>query len=199
MKRQIILASQSPRRREIMSREGLNPIICPADVTEVLPEGIAPEDAVMFLSLKKALAIEREHTEFAGSLIIAADTVVYQGRIYGKPHSREEAYEMIESFRNTSHQVMTGVSLLIAGTGARRSFCETTHVFCKDYSQEFIESYIDTPEPYDKAGAYAIQMTFGKYIDHIEGDYDNVVGLPFQRMMAEIDLLEAQSNSGVLK
>ena len=189
MERQLILASQSPRRREIMAREGLHPIICPADVEENLPDGIGPEEAVMFLSLKKALAIEREHPEFAGSLIIAADTVVYQGKIYGKPHTRDEAYEMIESFRNTHHKVMTGVSLLVAGTSARRSFCDTTLVYCKDYPQEFIQSYIDTPEPYDKAGAYAIQMTFGKWIDHIEGDYDNVVGLPFTRMMAEIEKL----------
>lgn len=189
MDRQIILASQSPRRREIMAREGFHPVICPADVEENLPEGIAPEDAVMFLSLKKALAIEREHLEFAGQLIIAADTVVYQGEIYGKPHTREEAYHMIESYRNTHHSVMTGVSLLIAGTSARRSFCETTKVFCKDYSDEYIQRYVDSDEPYDKAGAYAIQMTFGECIDHIEGDYDNVVGLPFARMMKEIERL----------
>lgn len=185
----IILASRSPRRIELMNREGLYPSVVPADIEENLPEGIAPDDAVMFLSFKKALHVERTHPEFAGQLIIAADTVVYQDKILGKPENREEARAMIESYRNTHHEVLTGVTLLVAGEPLRRSFVDVTRVYCKDYSDDFINSYVDTPEPYDKAGGYAIQMTFGDYIDHIEGDYDNVVGLPVRRMLEEIKRL----------
>ena len=189
MDKEIILASGSPRRIEIMEREGCHPIVCPADVDETLPQGIEPEDAVMYLALKKALAVEAEHPEFAGKTLIAADTVVYKERILGKPADLEDARDMIRSIRNTSHQVMTGVCLLVCGEKRRRCFVDTTHIHCTDYSDEFIESYIRTEEPYDKAGGYAIQLTFGKYIDHIEGDYDNVVGLPYHHVEEELKLL----------
>lgn len=185
----IILASQSPRRIEIMREHGLDPEVMPADVDETLPEGIAMEDAVMYLSLKKALSIEAAHPELAGALIIAADTVVYKDEILGKPADRADACHMISAIKNTSHQVATGVALVVAGETPRRSFCNITNVFCRSYSDAEINAYIDTDEPYDKAGGYAIQGTFGRYIDHIEGDYENVVGLPFTQMMAEIEKL----------
>lgn len=185
----IILASQSPRRIEIMKNHGLDPIVMPADVDETLPEGIGMEDAVMFLSLKKALSIEAAHPELAGSLIIAADTVVYKDGIMGKPEDRADAFRMIDSIRNTSHYVATGVSLVVAGKPLKRSFCAITEVFCRDYTEADINGYIDTDEPYDKAGGYAIQGAFGKFIDHIDGDYENVVGLPFARMMKEIEAI----------
>jgi len=172
-----------------MREHGLDPEVVPANVDETLPEGIAMEDAVMYLSLKKALFVEAAHPELAGALIIAADTVVYKDEILGKPSDRAEACRMINAIKNTSHQVATGVALVVAGEPARRSFCNVTDVFCRSYSDADINAYIDTDEPYDKAGGYAIQGAFGKYIDHIEGDYENVVGLPFTQMMAEIEKL----------
>lgn len=188
----IILASQSPRRIEILKRNGFDPLIMPADVDETLPEGIGMKDAVMYLAMKKALCIEAKITSdqnHSGSLIIAADTVVYKNGIMGKPADITEARQMITAIRNTSHFVATGVALVIAGENRQRVFCDITEVFCKNYSDAEIEDYIATDEPYDKAGGYAIQGAFGKYIDHIDGDYDNVVGLPYKHMMSEIELL----------
>lgn len=185
----IVLASQSPRRIEIMNRHGLDPLVIPSDVDETLPDGIEVEDAVMYLSLKKALCIDADHPELSGNLIIAADTVVYKDKILGKPANKFDAYNMIKLINGTSHYVVTGVTLVIAGKPVKRSFCSTTEVFCRRLSQNAINSYIATDEPYDKAGGYAIQGDFGKYIDHINGDYENVVGLPFTQMMKEIQKL----------
>ncbi|MGI6211710.1 MAG: Maf family protein [Anaerovoracaceae bacterium] len=203
----IILASGSPRRREILERAGLNPLILPAGVDETLPEGIRPDDAVMYLSLKKALFTEKrilgeEPGEAApGSLrdlIITADTVVTKnGLIMGKPVDRDDAYQMIDRIRGTNHQVMTGVTLLLPGAAARRTFVDVTEVWLKDIPEEELLQYIETDEPYDKAGGYAIQLTFSRYVDHIEGSCDNVVGLPFDRMVQELEKLENLENGGI--
>ena len=189
----IILASKSPRRIEILREHGFEPEVIPAHIEENLPEEISPEDAVMFLSLKKALWVEAALlAQDAGpedTLIIASDTIVYKDRIIGKPADREDAYAMLDAIRGDVHQVYSGVALIMAGQNRRRAFFERTDVFCKDISEEELLAYIDTPEPYDKAGGYAIQGTFGKYIDHIEGDYENVVGFPYPRFSEELQLL----------
>ena len=185
----LILASGSPRRINMMKEKGFEPEIMPADVDENLPFEMNMESAVMYLALKKALWVE-EHTETtAGSdapIIISADTVVYKDRIIGKPESPEEAFEILSSLRNTWHYVATGVCLLKAGTPVRETFYEVTEVFFKDYSDEELREYLTTDEAYDKAGGYAIQGTFSKYIDHFEGDYDNVVGFPWDRIEKEL-------------
>ncbi len=182
MNRKIILASSSPRRIEMMKRHGFDPLVRPSEIDETLPEGICAKDAVMFLALKKALEAERlakeEHLE--GSLIIAADTVVYKDGILGKPADRKDAFEMLSKIRNTGHQVATGVAMLAAGENIRTVFCDITNVFCKDFTDEELNAYLDTPEPYDKAGAYAIQGIFGKYIDRYEGSFNTVVGFPWE-------------------
>ncbi len=190
-KDQLILASQSPRRIEILQAHGHDPVVLPVDVDETLPEGIAVEDAVMYLSLKKALACEAAHPEHAGKIILAADTMVYKDEIMGKPANVEEARHMITAIRGTVHQVLTGVTILVAGETKRRSFVDITDVHCRSYTGQELELYIRTPEPYDKAGGYAIQGTFGQYIDHIEGDYENVVGLPYPRLRKELDRMMA--------
>ena len=154
-----------------------------------------PETAVMYLSLAKAL-----HTaEQATGLIIAADTVVvYGGEIIGKPADEEEAFRILQRLRGRAHQVITGVCVIDnSGCGEeknagseqtsmplaeKRCFYEVTDVYFGDYSDETLRAYVRTPEPYDKAGGYAIQETFGQYIDHIEGDLDNVIGFPFYRV-----------------
>lgn len=200
MKKKIILASSSPRRIEMMKKHGYDPIIRPADIDETLPENISSKDAVMFLALKKALCIEQKASP--GSIIIAADTVVYKDGILGKPEDRGDAARMLQKIKNTSHQVATGVCLLIAGEPVRNVFCDVTEVFCKDFSDAELSAYLDTDEPYDKAcdsccdtqkryikvwedkaGGYGIQGTFAKYIDHIDGSYDNVVGLPIDKLL----------------
>lgn len=181
MSRQIILASSSPRRIDMMKSHGYNPEIRPSDIAETLPDGIGMKDAVMFLALKKALDIESRCTfpKDEGKLIIAADTVVYKDGILGKPNDRDDAFAMLQRIKNTCHEVATGVAIIEAGHANKIVFCDATKVFCKDYTDTELNAYLDTDEPYDKAGAYAIQGIFSKYIHHYEGSFDTVVGFPW--------------------
>ncbi|MBR2547185.1 MAG: Maf family protein [Eubacterium sp.] len=212
----VILASGSARRKEIFESHGLSPVIMPMDVDETLPEGIAPDDAVMFLSLKKGLACEtalnEEQTghgradaaadsisaletarDSEHALIVSADTIVYAYDIYagswcimGKPRDNDDAWRMLSSIRNTSHKVMTGVSVIFPFLRIRRTFCDVTDVYVDDISDSDLHDYIESGEPKGKAGGYAIQLGFGKYIDHISGDYENVVGFPYDHFIREL-------------
>ena len=120
-------------------------------------------------------------------VIIAADTVVcYQGEIMGKPVDKEDGFRMLSALRSDVHDVVTGVALVEAGAQHASVFYEITKVFFKDYSDEELLAYLDTEEAYDKAGGYAIQGWFSRYVDHIEGDYDNVVGFPWKRIEKEL-------------
>lgn len=194
MNRNIILASSSPRRIDMMRRHGFDPEICPAHIDETLPEDISMEDAVMFLALKKALAVERQAVSEGktGSVIIAADTVVFKDEILGKPEDRADAARMLQKIKNTSHFVATGVAIAAAGENKKIVFCDVTEVFCNDFTDEQLNAYLDTDEPYDKAGAYAIQGIFGQYIDRYEGSFDTVVGFPWERIEPQLAALGAK-------
>lgn len=187
----IILASSSPRRIEMMKKNNIDPIIMSPQVEETVPAGMTMEQAVMYLALKKALYTEKAWLEHGNSaeapLILAADTVVYKDGIIGKPENFGDALNILQRLRNTDHFVATGVAAVYAGTTKRKVFCEVTQVFFTDYSDQEIVDYINTDEPWDKAGAYAIQGTWGKYISHYIGDYDNVIGFPWTRITKEID------------
>lgn len=211
-----VLASASPRRIEIMNAHGLSPLVIPAKIDETLPAVGEPEDAVMFLALKKAKAVEEklmknpsasqsknppDLPESSGSpgssevtLILAADTVVYQDKIMGKPSDKAEGFQMLSKLRNREHKVITGVAIVAAGQNLARIFTETTKVYFKDYTDEELNSYLDTDEAYDKAGGYAIQGYFSKYIDKIEGDYDNVVGFPWHKIEEELHFICSHLN-----
>ncbi|MDO4485763.1 MAG: Maf family protein [Bacillota bacterium] len=181
MKKKIILASSSPRRIEMMKKNGFNPQIIPAYVVEQLPINMSPEAAVMYLALKKAAYIDAATN--GSHLIIAADTVVvHDNIILGKPESKEHAYEMLSKMKNDHHNVMTGVCIIDTYSYTKQCFFDKTSVYFRNYSDRELNAYINTDEPYDKAGGYAIQGTFSKYIDHIEGDYNNVVGFPWYRI-----------------
>lgn len=186
--RTYILASGSPRRIEMMKKHGISPIVHPAEIDENIPPEHGMCQTVMFLALKKAKAVEAEYLASDGKvpIIIAADTIVYKDEIMGKPEDREDAFRMISSLRNDVHFVVTGCALVEAGMQNARVFAEITKVFVKDFSDEELNAYLDTDEPYDKAGAYAIQGIFSKHIDHIEGNYDNVVGFPWERIEKEL-------------
>ncbi len=189
-KYKIILASSSPRRIEMLKKNGISPIIIPPDVDEDLPLNIDPKDAVMHLALKKAQYVEtiaRDRYSKEPSLVIGADTVVFLDRIIGKPKNREEAFAILDHLRGREHFVATGVAILKAGTNENKAFCEITKVFFKNYSDEDIRAYIATEEPYDKAGGYAIQGAWGDKVDHIVGDYDNVIGFPWTRIKQELN------------
>ena len=197
MKR-IILASASPRRIKMMRSNGYVPEIIPADVNESLPFDMSPQASVMYLAFKKAhhtavSTLSREPAAYSGkdnfcddAIVIAADTVVLvNGCIIGKPSSQQEAFDTLQAMRNSHHSVMTGVCILNIASGRftnKTCLYEKTDVYFSDYSDEELLNYVKTSEPYDKAGGYAIQGTFGRYIDHIDGDYDNVVGFPWKRV-----------------
>ena len=188
MKR-IILASSSPRRIEMMKNNGYEPEIIPADVDETILIDISCESAAMAMALKKAAYIAEqinadENPDYNDdAVIIAADTiVVYGAEIMGKPVDQDDAYRMLSKLRNNYHQVMTGVAIIDTSKKLKICFCDMTLVYFKDYTDEELLAYVKTSEPYDKAGGYAIQGTFGKYIDRFEGDYDNVVGFPWYRV-----------------
>ncbi|MGN0658320.1 MAG: Maf family protein [Emergencia sp.] len=189
MEKHIILASGSPRRIEMMRRHGFDPEIAPADVDETLPAGIGMRDAVMYLALKKLLYAEEQAVQSGkeGSIVIAADTVVYKDEILGKPSDREDAARMLKKIKNTSHFVTTGVAIAAAGENRKCVFCDVTEVFCRDLTPRQLSEYLDTDEPYDKAGAYAIQGLFGQYIDHYRGSFDNVVGFPWDKVSQELE------------
>lgn len=178
----IILASASPRRLEILNKHGIEPVILPQDTDESLPEGIGMTEAVETLSTAKARACYeavKDDPQYAGYVILGADTIVWKDEIMGKPVDKADAWRMLDKIRGTYHYVVTGVCLIDVNSGAQTVMNDVTAVHCVNYSEDDIEDYISREEPYDKAGSYAIQGYFGRYIDHIDGDYENVVGLPF--------------------
>ncbi|HIS49771.1 MAG TPA: septum formation inhibitor Maf [Candidatus Gallacutalibacter pullistercoris] len=173
----IILASGSPRRRELLELAGVPFTVQTADVDESIPAGISPEEAVQLLAAKKARAIEAE-----GRTVLAADTVVaLDGVIFGKPQSEEDAQKMLRTLSGKIHQVHTGVCIR---QGTREEiFCETAQVEFYPLTAEEIERYVASGEPMDKAGAYGIQGKGALLVRRIEGDYYTIVGLPVARVV----------------
>ncbi len=193
-KRKIILASGSPRRLDILRAHGIEPIVCPSQAEENLPDYRNASEVPMFLALKKGLDV-LENNDFKDGTIIAADTIVYHGdlsghgRIMGKPADHKDGFNMLASLRNDSHYVITGVCLIDVETGIKRVSKEITKVWFTNYTDEELNAYLDTPESYDKAGGYAIQGTFAKYIKKIDGSYENVIGFPWELIKKELTLL----------
>lgn len=184
MKFEIVLASGSPRRREMMDRIGANYSVMPSNKEEKM-DNSDPAKLVEGLGKMKAMDIYEQLTDRNPSgnyLIIGADTVVaYKNKILGKPVSREDAFNMIRDFSGDVHHVYTGVCIIIAENGKiteSKNYHVATAVTVTDMSDEEINEYIATGEPMDKAGAYAIQGAFAPYISGIEGDYYNIVGFP---------------------
>lgn len=189
--KKIILASASPRRRELLSQIGITYTVIPCD-TEEKAVSSAPQDMVKELSRQKARNVfeklsEKERREF---LVIGADTVVsLDGQIMGKPGEEEIAKRMLTALQGRKHQVYTGVTLLWQQEDSEireHSFCEETEVTMFPMTETEIRDYIATGEPMDKAGAYGIQGKGAAYIKCISGDYNNVVGLPIGRLYQEI-------------
>lgn len=190
MKPNIILASGSPRRRDLLSQIGLTFTVSPAKGEEKITED-KPEEAVKQLASQKAQEVYLSYIS-EGKLpkgdtwFIGADTVVaYQNTILGKPKDEEDAFNMLHMLQGKGHQVHTGVCIIaVNGDGgvSMETFCETTQVNLYSMTEENIREYIRTKEPMDKAGAYAIQGFFAQYIKGISGDYSNVVGLPVGRI-----------------
>lgn len=175
MKRNVILASSSPRRTEILNKLGVNHHILVADIDETPLLGEAPMDLVHRLSYSKAEAVKASVD--SGALIIGSDTIVVdQGKILGKPLDRAHALQMLMDLSGRTHQVMTGVSVIDTATGLYASHVGISKVVMKAYSQEMALRYIDTLEPMDKAGAYGIQEVGGTLVDHMEGEFYTIAG-----------------------
>lgn len=175
----IILASQSPRRRELLGQMGFTDfVIHPASIDEVVDPALTPQEVVVDLSRQKAAAVA---AEFPGDLVIAADTiVVYDHKILGKPHSVEEAKEMLRMLSGHVHHVCTGFTLR-RGEDVE-SGCEESEVSFRELADWEIDAYVATGEPMDKAGAYGIQGYGALLVRGIRGDYFNVMGLPVCRL-----------------
>lgn len=185
----IILASGSPRRLEIMRTHGLNPTVRPSSIDETYPDFLSPAEVAMFLALTKTLDI-KEKCSAADALITGADTiVVLDDSVLGKPADKSSALSMLLSMSGRKHLVITGVSLADSRSGLTRCFYETTEVFFRKLPSDEIAAYVSTDEPYDKAGGYAIQGTFAKYTEKIIGDLENVIGFPWSRFLKEKELL----------
>ena len=170
----IILASSSPRRRELLSMIGLNYVIKTSGEEEVQPHGLPPAEFVKTLALQKAQPVANLHP---GDCVIGADTIVYlEGDILGKPHTPDVAKAYLSRMQGKQHVVFTGVAVLKNGKADVRH-CETTVTFAPMTERE-IDAYVATREPLDKAGAYGVQGPGGIFVERVEGNYFNVIGLP---------------------
>lgn len=177
----LILASASTRRAEILRDAGFAFIVMSSAVDETPIPGESPHDLVQRLAVAKAELVAARAV--GPAIILAADTeVTLDDHIFGKPRSAEDARRMLRQLSGRTHSVATGVALIRLPDGERSSFVESTLVHFAQLSEEEIDRYIATDEPFDKAGAYAIQGHAGRYIPRIEGCYFNVVGLPLARV-----------------
>lgn len=185
----IILASASPRRKELLAKAGISFTVIPA-AGEEKRTSENPGEAVQQLARDKAEWVAQSLAECEeGTLVIGSDTiVVFENRILGKPKDRRDAAETLEKLQGNTHQVYTGVTVLEreAGKWVEHTFFESTDVTFYPVSREEIQDYIATGEPMDKAGSYGIQGLFGIYVKGICGDYNNVVGLPVARLFHEM-------------
>lgn len=182
----IILASASPRRKELLEKAGIEFEIRPSGGEEIITSE-DPEETVKQLAMQKARSVAGE--EKSGTILIGADTVVaYQGKILGKPKNSEDAVKMLTVLQGATHQVFTGVAILVRKRGGWEtiSFSERTDVTFYPVSETEIRAYVETKDPLDKAGSYGIQGPFGVYVKEIRGDYQNVVGLPVPRILFEM-------------
>jgi nucleoside triphosphate pyrophosphatase len=184
----LILASSSPRRAEILANAGLPFSVLSSAVDESPYPGETPAALVQRLANAKADLVTARAV--GPAIVLGADTVVVlDDKILGKPRSTEEARHMLRQLSGRTHSVLTGVALIRLPDGERRQFIESTLVHFRPITEEELSSYLATEEPYDKAGAYAIQGQAGRYIPRIEGCYFNVVGLPLSRVLIELQTL----------
>ncbi len=188
----IVLASSSPRRRELLGNLGLEFSISAASSEELGPDsGLSPRELVLRNGTAKASEIALERKD---AVIIGADTCVALGdEIFGKPRDEEDALRMLEALCNRWHQVFTGCCVIIPGHGKKVSFLAESSVFISGFGLDVLRAYCRTKEPFDKAGAYAVQGTGGFMVRQIKGSWTNVVGLPMT------ELVEVLLKAGVIK
>jgi septum formation protein len=179
MKR-IILASASPRRKELLEKIGLKFEVEPSNYAENMRSRLSPDELAKSISLEKARAVAGKHKN---AIVIAADTfIVFRGKIMGKPNTEAEARKMLMTLRGKSHLVITGFTILATEENKVSTRSVETVVHIKNLTPEEIDAYVKSKEPLDKAGAYAIQGLGSVIVERIEGDYFNVMGLPLSAL-----------------
>lgn len=183
----LILASQSPRRRQLLKFAGLNFECATPFVDEDLQPNEAPEVATRRLAREKALQVSKRHPD---DLVLAADTLIcLDGRALGKPASRGAALMMLAELSGRSHRVITGICLMCRASSTEKVWSSETHLKFKELDQRTIERYIALVHPYDKAGAYAIQQHGNMLIEHMEGLKSNVIGLPIEEVLENLNTI----------
>lgn len=175
MKR-IILASASPRRKELLEKIGLKFEVEPSNYAENMRSKLSPDELARSTSLEKAKVVAGKHKN---AIVIAADTfIVFRGKILGKPNTQAEARKMLMTLKGKSHSVITGFTILDTDKNKVLTKSVETIIHIKNLTSEEVDAYVKSKEPLDKAGAYAIQGLGSVIVERIEGDYFNVIGLP---------------------
>ena len=189
----LILASGSPRRRELLDLMGLTYTVETPDVDESFSG--RPSETVMEISRRKAAAVAARHSD---SIIIAADTLVFADGALGKPHTPERAKEMLRSLAGNWHHVYTGITVSNTRSGRILRNVDKTRVHLVPMTEQEIDAYVATGEPLDKAGAYGIQGMGGMFVDRIDGSYSNVVGLPMSMLRIMLAQIGGVDERGVI-
>ena len=180
-----ILASSSPRRALLLQQIGISFEVMVPGVSEEVDLGLSASDVVETLALRKGHAVAAQD-----AIVISADTIVYhEGKILGKPKSRLEAQKMLMALRGKTHEVFTGLCLNHTSTGEILLGHTQTMVTFADFSEHLLHAYLQSEEPYDKAGAYGIQGQGVAFVEKLDGDYTNVVGLPIPLLVTFLDKL----------
>ena len=181
----IILASASPRRQELLKLIFDEFSICASEVEEIIPDGLDTDKIPEYLANLKASDVAKNHSE---SVVIGADTcVIIDGKVLGKPHSKDEAAAMLKMLSGKTHKVITGCSVIYGDV--KDSFSVKTDVKFFQLTESQIEEYVNSDEPYDKAGGYGIQSKGALFVEKINGDYNNVVGFPIAELNRRLENL----------
>ena len=179
--RTIILASASPRRKELLERIGLKFEVEPSNYEEEMHSELEPHELAQKISLEKAKVVASKHKN---AIVIAADTfIVFGGKILGKPHTENEARKMLKTINGKPHSVITGFSIIDTAKNKTLSKSVETKIYIRKLTTAEIDAYVKSKEPLDKAGAYAIQGLGAVIVERIDGDYFNVMGLPLSALM----------------
>ena len=179
----VILASKSPRRKELMDLLNINYEIIVSNADETLEEGLSYEEQSKKIGYIKAKSVFDETT--GERIVIGSDTMVMKdGKFYGKPKDRQDAINMIKELKNSKHQVYTSIAVLVQKDNEYKEYidCDVTDVYMNDLTDEEIQEWVNSGEADDKAGAYAIQSSFAKHIQKIDGNYGTVIGLPINKV-----------------